>query len=423
MSETQSRSNKNLFSLLTTVFLDFLSFSIVLPILAPVLLDPLRGVLPYEFAYSTRTILLGFLIAAFPIAQFFGAPILGVLSDKYGRKKILLISIFGTAVSLALFALGITWRNLFLLFFSRALNGITGGNVSTAQSAIADMSDAHSKARNFGLIGMAFGLGFVLGPFVGGKLADPRLIGWFDYATPNWFAAVLSFVNVLLIWRWFDETLKHRNQDAHIKVTAGLVHVKKAFADKHLRIMFSVVFFSMFGFTFFTQFFQVYLIEKFDFDQAQIGELYAFIGLWIAITQGGITRILSRRFASQEVLRISLLTLSIGLISLLLPQQSTMLLCVVPVVSLSQGISMPNATAIVSNSVGIQDQGEILGINQSVQSVAFAIPPIIAGFVTAIDYRLPIIFASVFVFVAWLIYINFYRHETVRQHIATHSSQ
>lgn len=408
----RSRTNKNLFSLLVTVFLDFLSFSIVLPILAPVLLDPARGILSPEYSYSLRTIILGFLIAAFPIAQFFGAPVLGVLSDKYGRKKILLISIFGTAVSLVFFAVGIQVQSLFLLFVSRVVNGITGGNVSTAQSAIADMSDAQSKTRNFGLIGMAFGLGFVLGPFIGGKLADPSIVSWFDYATPNWFAAILSFLNVAAIWFWFDETLLHPNAEATISFTSGFVHLRRAFSHANLRVIFAVVFFAMFGFTFFTQFFQVYLISKFNFNQSQIGELYAFVGIWIALTQGGLTRVLSKHLSPSKAIRISLLTLGLALIALLLPQQSWLIYCVVPFVALSQGVTMPNMTAIVSNAASIHDQGEIMGINQSVQSVSFSIPPIIAGFVTSIDYRLPIILASAFVLVAWLVYMKFSSHST-----------
>ena len=403
-------NNKNIFSLVFTIFLDFLSFGIILPILAPVLLDPVKGILPQEYSYASRTIILGFMIGTFPMTQFFGAPILGSLSDKYGRKKILLISIAGTALSLVMFAVGILWRNVFLLFFSRAVNGITGGNVSTAQSAIADMSDSTSRARNFGLIGMAFGLGFVLGPLVGGKLADANSVAWFDYATPFWFAALLSFINVILISVWLKETLLHPKKDALISFTTGLRNVKKALLNGHFRIIFAVVFLGMFGFTFFTQFFQVYLITKFNLNQAELGELYAYIGLWIAFTQGGLTRLLSKRLPPQKIIRVSLLTLSAGLIILLVPERLSLIYLFIPLVSLSQGLTMPNVTSIVSNSVRDEEQGEILGINQSVQSVAFAMPPIIAGIVTSIDYRLPIILASGFTFLGWLLCMAYPRH-------------
>jgi len=380
----------------------------VLPIIAPVFLDPVHSVLPPSFSYSDRTILLGFVIAAFPIAQFFGAPVLGVFSDKYGRKKVLLVSVFGTAVSLYLFGAGISSRSLFLMFFSRILNGIMGGNVSTAQSAIADMSDMHSKAKNFGLIGLAFGLGFILGPFIGGKLADPHTVSWFNFATPYWFAGTLSLVNVAVIIFWFRETLKNANPGLHISFKTGFRNLGKAFSNPKLRTIFLVAFMAIFGFNCFTQFFQVYLITKFEFNQAQIGMTYAYMGLWIALTQGVVMRVLTRRFTPVRILPFSLLALSLSLVTLLIPERSSQLYFLLPLVSLAQGVSTPNITAIISNSVGMQDQGEILGINGSVQAVAFAIPPVVAGFVTAIDFRLPLTMAALCTFAAWLIYVRLF---------------
>ena len=395
-------------SLLVTIFLDFLGFGIVLPIIAPVFLDQAHGVLPAGTPYAVRTSLLGLLIASFPFAQFFGAPVLGVISDKYGRKKVLMISIAGTSLSLSLFAFGIASHSLAILFCSRLLNGLTGGNVSTAQSAIADMSDPQSKAKNFGLIGMAFGLGFILGPFFGGKLADPDTVSWFNYSTPFWCASVLSLANVGLIWVWFDETLRYPQSDLRITFTGGIHYIRSAIARPELRTIFGVVFLTMVGFTFFTQFFQVYVITRFHYRQVDIGEMYAYIGIWIALTQGVITRLLARKFPPVVVLRLSIFFLGVGFFCLLLPQHSLYLYFVLPIVSIAQGVTMPNTTALVSNAVTLQDQGEILGINQSVQSLAFALPPVIAGIITAIDIRLPILIASVFAFLAWLVFIVFY---------------
>ena len=141
-----------------TVFLDLLGLGIVIPVLPAVILDPSAGLLPMSYAFATRTLIYGFLIASYPLAQFFGAPILGTLADKYGRKKLLLVSLLGTMFGYILFAMGIVTGNIFLLFGGRLIDGFTGGNISIAQSAIADISDETNKSRNFGLIGMAFGL-------------------------------------------------------------------------------------------------------------------------------------------------------------------------------------------------------------------------------------------------------------------------
>jgi DHA1 family tetracycline resistance protein-like MFS transporter len=400
--------NKNLLTLLLTVFLDFLGFGLIIPIIAPILLDPVNGVLHAGYSYSSRTIILGLLIAAFPIAQFFGAPVLGSLSDKYGRKKILLASIFMTSVSLFLFGIGVAAQNLFLLFFSRFLNGLMGGNVSTAQSAIADMSDLQSKAKNFGMMGMMFGLGFILGPFFGGKLADPGVLPWFNFSTPFWVAGTLSMINVILISAWFRETLKISKDNVRLNFGTGLHNIRRAFTSSSLRTIFTISFLTIFGFNAFMQFFQVYLITRFNYNQAHIGMVYAYMGFWIVIAQGGFVRLFSK-YQPWKILRISVLILSVSIMMLLLPTTSSLLLWILPLVPLAQGVTTPNIIAIISNSVGMQDQGEILGINQSVQAVGFAVPPILAGVVSSFDYRLPIVMGSLFVASAWLIHLIYYR--------------
>lgn len=164
----------SIFPIFFTVFLDLLGLGIIIPILPAVLIDPRTGLLPFSTTFATRTLIFGFLIAAYPLAQFFSSPILGALADKHGRKKILTLSLLGTLVGYILFAMGLVTQNIYLLFIGRIIDGFTGGNISIAQSAIADISDEKTKSKNFGLIGMAFGLGFIIGPYVGGKLSMTR---------------------------------------------------------------------------------------------------------------------------------------------------------------------------------------------------------------------------------------------------------
>lgn len=190
-----------------TVFLDLLGMGIVIPILPAVLLDPFGGILPLKYSYSLRIFLYGLLSAAYPIAQFFGSPILGTLADNKGRKKLLLLSLVGTLMGYLIFVVGLMKGKLFLLFLGRVIDGFTGGNISIAQSAIADISDERTKSRNFGFVGMAFGLGFVIGPYIGGKLSDPGIVSWFSYATPFFLSIMLTIINIVIaIWN-FPETL------------------------------------------------------------------------------------------------------------------------------------------------------------------------------------------------------------------------
>jgi DHA1 family tetracycline resistance protein-like MFS transporter len=395
-------------AILFTVFLDLLGFGIAIPVLAPLFLDPASPIMPLGAALSERTLMLGLLLASYPMAQFFGAPIIGGLSDHHGRKKLLLLSLGGTFFGYVLFAAGILSGSLPLLFLGRLLDGFTGGNISIALSAIADISDPKEKSRNFGLVGMVFGLGFIIGPFIGGKLGDPSVVSWFNYSTPFAFAALLSIVNITLVQMGFPETLTTRSKTP-MDPFMGVRNLKRALSMPNLRTIFVVVFLLTFGFNFFTQFFPVFLIEKFSFTQSSVGDTFAYVGFWVAITQGLINRNLSVRFAPDKLLRYSILFTSIALFLLVIPDNPVMLFAVLTFVPLMNGMTYPNYTALISNLSGKESQGEVLGITQSIQSLAMAIPPVIAGFLVSAHINLPIMVASVFTFIAWAIFMLFFR--------------
>lgn len=410
----QNKSDKQLLiPVFLTVFIDLLGATLVLPILAPLFLDLQHGIWPIDISTLSnpaneipsiireRTIIFGLLIASFPLAQFFGAPLLGAWADKAGRKKVLTISLIGTLIGYILFAIGVHQHWVWLLFAARILDGFTGGNISIAFSAISDVSTPETKTKNFGLIGMAFGLGFIIGPYIGGKLSDPNLVSWFNFETPFWFAAILCLVNIILVLRFFFETLKTPSSKP-IDLLQGFRNIGAAVNKPHLRKIFLVVFLVTFGFSIFTQFLQVFLIQKFSFSQSDIGDYFAFIGICIAITQGFITRLISKRLKPDMAVSIFMFTLAIALVLILFPGQSMYLYLLSPLIAVSQGVMSPNLQTIVSNSGGPQEQGEILGMNQSVQSLAQGIPPIVAGIVVSINMYLPISLAAAFTLMAWL---------------------
>jgi MFS transporter, DHA1 family, tetracycline resistance protein len=392
-----------------TAFMDLVGVGIIIPIFAVLFISPESGMLPASYDLATRSLLLGLLIAVYPFAQFFGAPLLGSLSDRHGRKPLIMISLVGTMISYLVFAVGVLTKNIPLLFVSRAVAGFAGGNIAILYSSVADISDPKTKAKDFGLIGVAFGLGFILGPFLGGKLADPSIVSWFTFATPFWFAAALALTNIIIVWLFFGETLK-KKRAAPVSVFTGFQNVKKAFGRPHLRTLFTVMFFYMLGFMFFTQFFQVYLIAKFNLNQAQIGDTFAFMGLWMAITQGLITRYVAHKYKASSVANITLLLLAMTIPILLLPDTWFGIFFVLPFIALFQGLTMPNLAAVISSSAHADEQGEVLGINQSVQSLAMTAPPVISGFIFALHQSLPILIGSIMILVAWFVYYFFYKH-------------
>lgn len=401
----RTTGSRALLPVFLTVFIDLIGFGIAIPTLAVVLLRPEVGILPLATPFSERTILYGLLVASFSIAQFFGSPILGELSDHYGRKPLFIISLFGGVIGYALFALGILWQRLDLLFLSRILYGFSGGNMGIAFSAIADVSTPEEKSRRFSLVGVAYGLGFILGPVLGSKLADHHLVSWFNVATPFWFSAALTLVNIILFFFLFQETLVTKKRRS-LSVFAAVHHIQRALSLKKLRTMFLVVFLLTVGFTFFVQFMPVFLIRTFSFTEADIGVVFAYVGVWIVVSQAVFAGPFSLWYTPESILRWIIPCLCVSYPLVLLAPSSAFLYVLFPFLAVFQGITQPNTTAVVSNLSDDDAQGEVLGINQSVQALGMAIPPLIGGFVGAVHVILPIMFASGMTLLAWLVFLK-----------------
>lgn len=387
--------------ILLAVFMDLLGIGIIIPIVAPVIL---QGNMLTNTSIEVKNFILGFLIASYALTQFFSAPILGALSDKIGRKKVLLLSITGSMIGYLIFAFGIVFNNLFMLFAGRILDGFTGGNISVIYSALADISNEKTKAKNFGFVGMAFGLGFIMGPFLGGELANSNVVSWFNYSTPFFTCALLSFINILFVFFKFRETLQNQ-KDKEINIFSGVKNIAKAFGRKELKSIFMISFLTVFGFTMFSQFFQVFLINKFPTcKQNDIGMLYGYFGVWSVITQGGLVRRLAKKYSPQKILSFSIVFMALTLITLVIPDKWSYLYLTMALVSIAQGLTSPNVNALVSNLSERDEQGEIMGINQSVSALAQAIPPIIGGIIIAGHLNLPVLLSSLSVFLAWFVF-------------------
>jgi DHA1 family tetracycline resistance protein-like MFS transporter len=398
----QATKRNPILSIFITVFIDMLGVGIIIPIFAPLIVQNDLGIVPAHFSREERQVIYGFLAATFSIFQFFGAPILGALADRHGRKRVLNFTLVGTFIGYLFFAGAVHMKILLLVFLARAIPGFTGGNISIALAALADLSDDKSKAKNFGLIGMAFGLGFILGPSIGGILSK------YDYSYPLLFTAFLAFINIILVYVQFPDTFRPKTVRP-ISLMAGFHNIAKAFSYANMRVILLVLFLFAFGFTFFTQFFSVFMINKFNATTQQIGYIFGFSGVCMVLTQGGLTRALSGRVLPEQILRFTIIGLGIALLFTLLPTTLYGLFAVQPFIAMFQGLTQPNITSIVSSLGTSENQGEILGIQASVQSLAFAIPPILAGLISTIDYRLPVVAGSISLLIGWLIFIFLFK--------------
>ncbi len=394
---------KKVFPLFTTVFIDTLSFGLVIPVLAPIFLNETGGFFAPGTPNATRTLVLGVLLALYPFVQFFAAPYLGALADKYGRKKVLVFSLMGTFLSYVLLGFGIYYRNLYLLLIARVFDGFTGANQSSVYSAISDITQEHERPKFYGIIGVATAAGYILGPYIGGKLSDPKVFLAFSYETPFIFAAVLCLINVIFVKLIMQETLTNRNYDIKVHLFDSIYNLRKAFLTKGIRVLFFITLLTSFGFNFFTQFFPVYLVKRFGMAQGDIGDFFAYLGICVAIIQGLGTYIISKYVKPAKVIYVSMLLLTISYVCIVIPEKATGLYITIPFLAMFLGLTDPNLTTLLSSHTDESSQGRLMGIRQSVLALAQTIPPIIAGFSASIHFASPIILAALTTVIGWFI--------------------
>lgn len=391
-----------------TLVLDMVGIGMVIPIIPIIFTDPtstsflLTGI-DKQYWYF----LAGLATALFGIVQFFAAPILGELSDVYGRKKLLLLGVSILAISQGIFALGVIAKSLSLILISRLIGGLASANFSIAQASIADVSTPQNRAKNFGLIGAAFGIGFVVGPALSGYLAH-----FFNSAAaPFWIAGILGIINMIFVYFFLPETHTENRAVARKLTPLRAIHnIRAAFLDKEVSHIYKATFFYFTGFTFFTSFSGLYLVQKYGIGESGLGTYFAVIGICIIITQTIILRIVSTRRSPLQILRVSMVL--VGIASALTPFMPTLLsqYLLIPFIAIPQGLSMANLSALLSSSVSKEKQGIALGISGSLSAFSQGVVPVLGGVISGLfGMTLPFIIGGLCTVYAWYGVIRFKR--------------
>lgn len=400
-----SPENRRMSFILLTTFLNFLGFSIIIPII-PFLVQKYIGMNQDKVA-----LYVGLLLSSYAFCQFLAAPGLGMLSDRFGRRPILLISLFGSVVGYLVMGFG---GALWMLFLGRIIDGLTGGNISTIYTYIADITEPKDRGKYYGMLGAAGGVGFMLGPAIGGLTAHINLVA------PLFIAAAVTLANV--IWGYF--VLPESLHSDHKLTTMNIAHLNPFFQFQHifsvkvLRVLFLVTFIFFFAFSGLMGVNAVFMKDILSWNATQIGLTLSIVGIVDIFAQGYLVRILLPKFGDANIVITGLIITAIGyLMYALVAFFISPLILYVAVVTfvLGDGLFEPAISGLISNSVERKMQGRVQGASQGIQSLTRIVGPLFAALLYRYHPTFPYLFSIILITVAVIVLV--YSLPTIKNHI------
>ena len=344
-----------------TLFIDMIGFGIVIPVL-PLFAEGTR--------FSASNSQLMWIVGIYSLLQVVCAPLIGKLSDRVGRKPVLAVSILGTALGFAILGAATT---VTMLLIGRVIDGISGGNISTAMACIADSTTKEQRSRSMGMVGAAFGLGFVIGPALGGMLST------FGPSVPFYFAAVLAFVNAMLVIARLPETLTPEVR-AKAREKASLSEVFGGGRAPTIIIVLLSQLSGITGFSVMTALFAIFCAKRYGYDAAHVGYVLAYVGILGALMQGGVLRRLLRKPIEKPlaIIGTAVLAISMGALAFL-PTGSGLglLLLVCTGISVGNSLSTPTLNGLASRAVEAHAQGRLMGLMQSAGGMGRFLGPVL----------------------------------------------
>jgi MFS family permease len=349
--------------LLLIVFIDLVGFGIVIPLLPY-----------YALHFHASPLEVTTMMACYSFAQFFASPFWGRLSDRFGRRPVLLVSLSCSVLSYLWLGMA---DALWMLFAARLLAGAGAGNISAAQAYITDVTAPENRAKGMGMIGAAFGLGFTLGPAIGGLLAgsDPTAA---TLSRPAFAAAIMSAIALVLAVIFLKESLAPENRNTATR-PGRLALAQDAFGRPKLRHLIILFFLTTTAFAGMESTFALWANSSLGWGPQQVGFLFFYIGIVLVVVQGGLVGRLSRSLGEARMALLGSALLTLGLLGLPFSTGLARLMVDMALLAAGLGVLNPAVTSLVSRAAGADERGGILGVNQSGQSLARILGPLIAG--------------------------------------------
>lgn len=389
---------KGLFTLFLVVFIDLLGFGLILPLL-PFIADN----------FKATPLQIGLLSATYSFFQLIASPIIGKLSDRYGRKKLLFISQLGTMASFILMG---TATSLTMLFISRILDGITGGNITIAQAYIADSTAPKERAKAMGMLGAAFGIGFIFGPALGGFLSQ-----W-GFGVPSYFAAALAAIAAFSSLFFLKETVDVQKASKKEQTKLRLSHFTDALTTPVLGLLIGVFFLINLSFSAMQGVFALWNLDTFGWGATETGYLFAYIGVLSVIFQLFVLPRAVRAFGEKTVFKASIPILALGLLGIPLSIHIGILLIACGLLVLGNALANPTIQSISSENVKKEEYGQTLGILQSSASLGRIFGPILAGQIyMTISKDAPFVAAGMVMVVTYFIVVRYLPADSMWQKI------
>lgn len=386
-----------LWLVLLIVFLDWLGLGLVYPMFSSMLFHPDCPFVDIGTSESVRGWYLGLLLASMSIAQFLSGPVFGALSDQKGRRPIFVFTLALSVVGYICCMMAVKMGSLAFLVVSRVIVGAAAGNAAVVSASVADLSNLEDKTKNFGLYSMACGVGFSVGPFLGGKFSA------YGYSVPFLVAGIATFLNFLLIFFFYRETNENIKKGVPLRFDKGIQNLKKAYQVPGLRVLFLSILVYCFGWSFYYEFLPVTWIADHQFDVERIGFFFAYAAGCFAISAGFLIRPIINRFRHEAIFFYALCLLGAFLLMMLLNTSILWIWIGLPISNFFAALLFPTSTTLVSNWAKKDAQGETLGILQSVQAAAFALSPLAAGSFLGSHPHMPMVLGGFAMLLAALI--------------------